>query len=72
MDDAEFADAHDRMLASFHRGTDRVFCENKACPNHDGVEIDWVSEYGQSWFDPEDCFICHGTWLETEPEKEEE
>lgn len=69
--DAEFGEAHDRWLSNYHEGTEIVWCSNRECPNHlDGQEIGWVSENGQSWWEPEDCFLCHGGWLNENPRDE--
>lgn len=70
--DSEFADAHDQWLAGYQEGVQQVWCSNRSCDNSAGVEIRWVSEFGQSWFDPEECFICKGRWLTDPPEIDEE
>lgn len=65
--------AHDRYLANYRTGTQQVWCSNPACELHgDGVEIRWESEYGQSWWDPEDCWVCHSSWLQEQPEPVDE
>ena len=64
--------AHDRYLANYHRGTTQVWCANTACANHaDGLEIDTETEYGQTTYLPEECPICHGEWLDDQPDDED-
>lgn len=72
MNDLEFAQAHDRWLANYRRYECDVYCENRECPNHDGATVTYESEYGQGWYTPEECWLCHGEWLEDRPEDEEE
>ena len=64
--------AHDRWLANYHRGTTTVWCATRTCSNHaDGLEIDTETEYGQTVYIPEDCFICHGEWLDDKPDDDD-
>lgn len=61
--------AYDRSLAGYRTGFETVWCSNPACENHDdGVEVRWVTEYGQSTWDPSECFLCHQPWLQEKPE----
>jgi hypothetical protein len=63
---------HDVWLARYQTGTEVVWCANRACSVHqDGMEVRWESEYGQSWWSPEECPVCHGGWLQDKPELEE-
>lgn len=65
--------AHDRHLAMFRTGRDRLWCSNKECPVHeDGMDVDWESEYGQSAYLVEECPVCHSEWLYEQPQDEEE
>lgn len=62
---------HDAWLAHYRTGTEVVWCENKTCPVHnDGMEVRWESEYGQGWWTPEECPVCHGLWLQDKPDEE--
>jgi hypothetical protein len=65
--------AHDRWLANYHCGTETVWCSNPACENHrDGMNVQWESEYGQSWWDPEECPVCNGEWLQDQPQDDDD
>lgn len=64
--------AHDNWLANYRRSEVEVYCVNRDCPNHEGVEVTLESEYGQSWITPEDCPICHGELLDDPPADEDE
>ena len=64
--------AHDRYLAQYHTHLSEVWCEKPGCPNHtDPVTVTFVSEYGQGWYEPEEC-SCGGAWLDDRPDEEEE
>jgi len=66
----EFGVMHDRWLADFRQSETHVWCANPGCDNHaDGVTVTVCSEYGQGWCEPEECWICNGTWLHEEPEE---
>lgn len=62
--------AHDRHLAAYRTGFEEVWCTNPECPNHtQGVTVRWTSEYGQSWWEPEECHACtKGEWTQDRPE----
>jgi hypothetical protein len=71
--DYELGQMHDRWLADARSGTTDVWCENPQCRNHtESVEVGWESEYGQGWYVPEQCPICHSEWTEEEPEEIDE
>lgn len=64
---------HDRYLANYHCGVAQVWCENKACELHfDGIEVDSETEFGQTTVRPEECPVCHGSWLYDKPVEEDE
>jgi hypothetical protein len=61
--------AHDRWLANYQRGIEVVWCSNPKCEIHEGaMEVQWESEYGASWWTPEECPLCGGQWLQDQPE----
>lgn len=62
------AGAHDRYLAAYRRHPMTVYCANRACPNHDGIEVMFESEYGQGWITPEECPACGGELLDDRPD----
>jgi hypothetical protein len=64
--------AHDRWLANYSVETVTAYCDNRGCPNADGVDVTYAREYGQGWYEPEECWICNGGWLEDPPEEEDE
>ena len=64
--------AHDRWLANYHQHPATVWCANRKCGYHDGATVTFVSEYGQGWFEPEECELCGGEWLEDQPQDDEE
>lgn len=65
--------AHDRYLANYHTSDAQVWCSNPKCDLHeDGANVRYVSEYGQGWYEPEECWICHEHWVDEKPEPEEE
>jgi len=65
--------AHDRWLANYHTETVHVWCEKPGCDNHvDGVDVRFESEYGQGSLTPEECWICHSSWLQEQPQPKEE
>jgi len=65
--------AHDRYLANFRTGTEEVWCKNSACENHRiSQKVTWCSEYGQSWWEPEECWLCHSAWTQDAPEREDD
>jgi hypothetical protein len=65
--------AHDRWLANYRTGTDEVWCSNPKCPNHaDAVTVTWCSEYGQSWWEPEECWLCNQAWTDERPEPDDD
>lgn len=65
--------AHDRHLAMYRRGTDRLWCSNKNCAVHDdGMEVDWESEYGIATYLIEECPECLCPWLTEAPQDDEE
>lgn len=59
--------AHDRWLANYHQYPVTAYCANPACGNHDGATVTYVTEYGQGWYEPEECGSCGGEWLEDMP-----
>lgn len=59
--------AHDRWLANYHTCPTTVYCANPKCGNHDGATVTFVSEYGQGWYEPEECDDCGGEWLDEAP-----
>lgn len=60
--------AHDRWLANYHQHPATVYCTNPKCSNHhEGATVTYVSEYGQGWYEPEECESCGGEWLEDAP-----
>jgi hypothetical protein len=60
--------AHDRYLAQYHCGREVVWCSNPKCEIHEGgMEVGWESEYGQSWWDIEECPLCGAYWLDDKP-----
>lgn len=62
---------YDQYLAGYRRGTATVWCSNPECPAHtDGTEVDYETEYGASWYSPEECPDCHGDWTEDRPKTE--
>ena len=71
--DAEFGLMHERYLGNYENGTEWVYCTNSACDLHRaGMEVGWESEYGQSWWAPEECPRCHSEWTQDRPGEEEE
>lgn len=65
--------AHDLWLANYRSGYEVVYCTNPKCDLHrDGIEVRWESEYGQSWWTPEECPTCRSPWTQDQPEEEEE
>lgn len=70
--DHEFGVAHDRWLANFHQYGTTVYCDNPDCGNHQGTIVLYVSEYGQGWYEPEECESCGGDWLEQQPDPPDE
>lgn len=60
--------SHDRWLANYGISPATVYCANPTCGYHDGTEVTYVSEYGQGWYEPEDCPSCGGEWLDEQPE----
>lgn len=64
--------AHDRWLAAYSVSQTEVFCANRDCPNHEGATVTLTSEYGQSWLEPEECWLCLGAWLDDKPEDDDE
>lgn len=60
--DNEFGAMHDRWLADYHHHVTEAWCENPFCEHHENsVTVDYESEYGTSWIQPEECPICHGS-----------
>lgn len=74
MDDAEFADAHDRHLADFKSYQDMAYCTNPECLRYgEPVPVNYTEEYGVGDIRPEECDDCRGELdLEPPPEQEEE
>lgn len=65
--------SHDRWLAAWSSSDAHVWCSEKTCANHaDGVDVTHLSEYGQGWYEPEECWICHSEWQDEAPDDEEE
>lgn len=66
----------ERWLADYHSGPVVVWCENSECEyHHTGVQVSLESEYGQRWYVPEECPLCHHGWLAAQPanaDREEE
>jgi hypothetical protein len=63
--------AHDRYLANYRSHEIDVWCENRECANHAGTQVTYVSEYGQGWYEPEECWLCKHEWLADAPDEEE-
>ncbi len=64
--------AHDRYLANHRWMRETVWCSNPKCEHHtEGVEVVYESEYGQGWYDPEEC-ACGGEWLEDKPKEDDD
>lgn len=63
---------HDRWLAAYRNGYEMVWCSSSSCPNRAGVDVEWESEYGQSWNTPEDCPLCGSAWLHDQPDDDGE
>lgn len=65
--------SYDQHLAQYRHGTEEVWCTNRECPNHESqVTVQYESEYGQSWWTPEECFLCGHEWTQDQPKEEEE
>lgn len=66
--------AHDSWLARYRRSEADVWCSNPKCGLHaDGATVTYEEEYGQGWYTPEECYVCHSDWLsEPPPEKEDD
>lgn len=63
---------HDRWLANYRQYPAQVWCDNPACPLHrDGTTVTFNSEYGQGWYEPEEC-DCGGEWTDEKPDYEED
>jgi hypothetical protein len=66
----DFGAMHERHLANYHQHPAQVWCSNPLCPLHeDGTTITFVSEFGQGWFEPEEC-ACGHEWVEDKPEED--
>ena len=63
---------YDQWLAGYGMSYAEVWCDNRTCANHQGTEVRYVSEYGQGWYEPEECPLCGGEWLDTAPADDEE
>ena len=52
---------------------DTAFCHNRACKAY-GEEQDVlvVREYGQSYWQPDECSHCFGEWHEQAPEEDDD
>lgn len=64
----DFGEAHERHLASYRTSNVEVWCKNAACENNDEpVMVRFETEYGQGWYTPEECPLCHNDWTDKSP-----
>lgn len=63
---------YDSWLAGHRHHETEAYCSNPQCVNHHGVAVTYVTEYGQSWYEPEECWRCGGEWLEDAPSDDED
>lgn len=50
-----------------------VWCWNSECANYgEPVSVTYASEYGQGWYEPEECPQCGYEWHEEPPPEDDD